>query len=90
MFKSAVFVITTHGAAELFLTFIPKEACVIEYNYPLTANMVYARLALTLRLNYRMNAIYEFSAANATMFGLFGIIQYHIPVGKGSPSWERR
>ena len=59
IFSTAALVVTSHGAAELFITFMPAHACVIEYNYLYSSNLVYARMALLLGLNYRMNVMGE-------------------------------
>lgn len=59
MFHGAIAVVTTHGAAEVFITFLNVSQtitpCVIEYNKIISSNLVYARMALSLGLNYRMN-----------------------------------
>jgi hypothetical protein len=58
MFRGAAAVVTNHGAAETFITFMSLTypvPCVIEYNKVISSNLVYARVALTLGINYRMN-----------------------------------
>jgi hypothetical protein len=53
-FANAAVVVAPHGAGELFMTFLPKDACVIEFNTLSGKNPVYARIAMTLNISYVM------------------------------------
>jgi hypothetical protein len=52
-FAKAAVVVAPHGAGELFNAFLPRGACVIEYNN-YEKNPVYARMAMMLNTSYVM------------------------------------